>query len=47
MGRNRDELFPGDRSFPIGRHLIFYRPIANDIEVIRVIDGARNLSELF
>jgi toxin ParE1/3/4 len=47
MGRSRDELFPGYRSFPIGRHLIFYRPIANGIEVIRVIHGARNLSELF
>jgi toxin ParE1/3/4 len=47
MGRSRDELFPGYRSFPIGEYLIFYRPIQNGIEVIRVVHGSRNLPELF
>jgi toxin ParE1/3/4 len=47
MGRSRDELFPGYRSFPKGQFLIFYRLISEGIEIVRVIHGARNLDELF
>jgi toxin ParE1/3/4 len=47
MGRSRDELFPGYRSFPIDGYLIFYRPIQNGVEIIRVVHGSRNLPELF
>jgi toxin ParE1/3/4 len=47
MGRARDELFPGYRSFPKGQFLIFYRLIPEGIEIVRVIHGARNLDELF
>jgi toxin ParE1/3/4 len=47
MGRSRDELFPGYRSFPRGQYLIFYRLISEGVEIIRVIHGARNLDELF
>jgi toxin ParE1/3/4 len=47
MGRSRDALFPGYRSFPKGQFLVFYRLIPEGIEIIRVIHGARNLDELF
>ena len=43
MGTTRDTLAPGLRSFPVGNYLIFYRPIPEGIEVIRVLHGARDL----
>jgi toxin ParE1/3/4 len=42
MGRTRDELLPGVRSFPVGHHVIFYQPIEDGIEVVRVLHGARD-----
>ena len=47
MGRERAELSPGLRSFPVGRHVIFYRPMDNGVEIVRVLDGARDLPPLF
>jgi toxin ParE1/3/4 len=47
MGRRRDELSPILRSFPVGDYLIFYRPIADGIEITRVVSGYRDLDALF
>ena len=47
LGRSRDELAPGLRSFPIARYVIFYRPVKNGIEIARVLHGARDLELLF
>jgi toxin ParE1/3/4 len=47
LGRVREELSPRLRSFPIGRYVIFYRPIENGIEIVRVLHGARDLPPLF
>ncbi|MGK7953560.1 MAG: type II toxin-antitoxin system RelE/ParE family toxin [Xenococcaceae cyanobacterium] len=47
MGRRRDELSPLLRSFPVDDYLIFYRPIENGIEVLRVVSGYRDLDALF
>jgi toxin ParE1/3/4 len=47
MGRKRDSLVPNLRSFPVGNYLIFYRPINQGIEVIRVLHGARDIQSLF
>jgi len=47
MGRPREELSPRLRSFPVGRHVIFYRPMDNGVEIVRVLDGARDLPPLF
>jgi toxin ParE1/3/4 len=47
MGRERAELSPCLRSFPVGRHVIFYRPLDNGVEIARVLDGARDLPPLF
>ena len=47
MGRKRDELLKDLRSFPVDDYLIFYRPIEEGIEILRVISGYRDLSALF
>lgn len=43
IGRLRNELAEELRSFPIGRYLIFYLPLAHGIESVRVLHGARDL----
>jgi toxin ParE1/3/4 len=50
LGVSRQELAPALRSLPLSRYpsyLIFYRPITDGIEVIRVLHGARDLPPLF
>jgi toxin ParE1/3/4 len=47
MGRNRDELYPGLQSFPIGKYLIFYVPISGGIEIIRVLHGMMDIDAFF
>ncbi|MGE5500331.1 MAG: type II toxin-antitoxin system RelE/ParE family toxin [Ignavibacteriales bacterium] len=43
MGRSRDELAHGLRSFAVGSYLLFYRPIREGIEVARVLHGRRDI----
>lgn len=47
MGRNRDELYPGLQSFPVGKYLIFYMPISGGIEIIRVLHGMMDIDAFF
>ena len=47
MGRRRDELAVNVRSFPVNDYLIFYRPIEEGIEILRVISGYQDLEGLF
>lgn len=47
IGRSRDELSQGLRSFPVGQYVIFYRPNEDWIEIVRVLHGARNFPPLF
>ena len=47
LGRSRDELAPGLRSFPVEKYLIFYRSLEDGIEVARVVRGSRDLPPLF
>ena len=47
LGRPRDEFARSLRSFPVGNYLLFYRPMADGIELVRVLHGARNLPPLF
>jgi toxin ParE1/3/4 len=42
-GRARDELARGLRSVPYSRYVIFYRPIKDGVEIVRVLHGARDL----
>jgi toxin ParE1/3/4 len=46
-GAARPELGSGLRSYPVGNYLLKYRPIANGLELIRAVHGARNLRRLF
>ena len=43
MGRARDELAEGLRSLPFRRYVIFYLPIDDGIDVVRVLHGARDI----
>lgn len=47
MGRARDELSPGLRSQPFGRYVIFYEPLSDGIDVVRVIHSARDIESAF
>lgn len=43
LGKSEEELFPHLRSFPVGSYLLFYRPIEDGIELVRVLHGARDI----
>ena len=48
LGRRRDEdLRPGLRSFPVGEYVIIYRVEAEDVLILHVIRGSRDLEALF
>lgn len=36
MGKSREEFAPRLRSFPVGSYVIFYRPVENGVEIVRV-----------
>ena len=46
FGEMRPELGGDIRSSSLGRYVIFYRPIENGIEVVRVIPGDREIRSL-
>jgi toxin ParE1/3/4 len=47
IGRQREDLAPRLRGFPFGNYVIFYRPMENGVEIVRVLHGARDLPPLF
>ena len=47
MGSAREELAPGVRSFPFGRYVVFYMPLNDGIDVVRVLHGARDIDAVF
>lgn len=47
LGRARDELSPGIRSLPFGRYVVFFAPLPDGIDVVRVLHSARDLDEQF
>lgn len=46
MGMGRDELKQGLRSHPVGNYLIFYFPLEDGIDIIRVLHGSRDIESL-
>jgi toxin ParE1/3/4 len=42
-GRARDDLALKLRSFPVESYLIFYVPVSDGIEVVRVMHGRRDI----
>jgi toxin ParE1/3/4 len=47
MGRARPELAPDLRSFPFGRYVIYYVPLSDGIDVVRVLHSARDVDGPF
>jgi toxin ParE1/3/4 len=47
IGRTRPDLGSDIRSFAHRRYLILYRIVADGMEIVRVVHGARNLPDLF
>ena len=46
MGRLRPEFGVGVRSTSIGNYIIFYRPIDDGIEVLRIFHAARDIRSI-
>lgn len=46
MGRARPELPGSVRSLSIQRYVIFYRPMADGVEILRVLHGSRDLGSI-
>jgi len=42
-GRTRDDLAPKIRSFPVGNYIIFYLPLSDGVEVVRVLHGRQDI----
>lgn len=37
LGRNRDDVKQGYKSFPEGKHVVFYRLMGNEVEILGVV----------
>jgi len=46
-GRTRNEIRQGIRSISANPHIIFYRVVNDVAEIVRVLDGRRDLDEIF
>ena len=46
-GTPREELAPSLRSDPVGNYIVFYLPLKDGIEVIRVLHGAMDIRAQF
>ena len=49
MGSPRDDIRPDLRSLTHGRYLVFYRyePIDDQVRILTVVEGERDLNDLF
>lgn len=47
LGRERSELAPFLRSFSVKNYLIFYRPIDEGIEIVRILHGSQDIKTIF
>lgn len=47
MGNSRDELITGLRSHSVGNYLVFYFPLEDGIDIVRILHGARDIERLF
>jgi toxin ParE1/3/4 len=46
MGTSRDELKAGLRGQSVGNYLIFYFPLEDGVDIVRVIHGSRDIENL-
>lgn len=47
VGRARDEIDAGVRSFPIGAYVLFYYPSAQGIGIARILHARRDVTSAF
>lgn len=47
MGRAREELAPGLRSLPFGRYVVFFMPLPDGLDVVRILHSARDVDDAF
>lgn len=47
IGRAREEMARGMRSFPFGRYVVFYMPLDDGIDVIRVLHSSQDVDSVF
>lgn len=48
IGRRRDrDLRPGLRSFPVGNYIIFYQIEGDEVLILRVLRGSRDIEAIF
>ncbi len=47
IGKKRDELGFGIRSFAVGRYILFYRIQNESIEIVRILNGYRDIDSFF
>ena len=47
MGRDRSNLMAHLRSFPMKKHIIFYRPTNETVEIVRALFGSRDIDAIF
>lgn len=47
MGKTRDNLLQGLRSFPIKPYIIYYSKITDGVEIVRVLHQSRDVENLF
>ena len=47
MGKQYEDLRPGLRGIPLDGYIIFYQTMNENIEIVRVVSGRRNLESLF
>lgn len=43
----RDDVGPGLRAAGHGRYLLFFRELADEVRIVRVLHGARDLTRIF
>lgn len=47
IGRSSEELRPGLRSFPFGQYLIIYRIKDEDVVILHIFHGSRDIESFF
>jgi toxin ParE1/3/4 len=46
LGRRRDDLRPGYRGFPVSDYVVLYRVAADEVLILRIIRGSRDIQAL-
>ena len=47
IGTARPELAAGLYAFPVDRYVLYYRPVNDGIELVRVVNASRDITLLF